>query len=215
MKRLLVLRPEPGNRRTVERARAMGLMPQACPLFCTQAIKWTAPDPQRFDFILLTSANAVRLGGEALAGLTAVPVLAVGQATADAASAGGFDVTMTGGEDVDALLDALPGAQRLLHLTAAEHRHPETRHSIQTEIVYSSIALEAAVIPSGDWVALVHSPRAGARLAHLAPDRKKVSIAAISARAVAACGPGWAATAVACQPTDDALLAVAARLCQD
>lgn len=215
MKRLLVLRPEPGNRQTVERALTMGLMPQACPLFRTQAIKWTAPDPQRFDFILLTSANALRLGGKALAGLTTVPALTVGQATADAASAIGFNVTMTGGEDVEALLDALPGTQRLLHLTAAEHRHPVTRHSIQTEIVYSSVALEDAVVPSGDWVALVHSPRAGARLAHLAPDRTKVSIAAISARAVAACGPGWAATAVARQPKDAALLAVAARLCQD
>jgi uroporphyrinogen-III synthase len=122
---------------------------------------------------------------------------------------------MTGNEDVDALLEAVPDAQRLLHLTGADHRHPETRHTIESVIVYASVELESALIPSGDFVALVHSPRAGARLAALAPDRTKISIAAISARAAAACGPGWAATAIAEQPHDSALLAVAARLCQD
>jgi uroporphyrinogen-III synthase len=215
MKRLLVLRPEPGNRATIDRAKAMGLDPLSCPLFSTQPVLWTAPDPRHFDALLFTSANALRHGGEALAALTTLPALAVGPATADAARSSGFNVTMTGSEDVDALLEALPGSQRLLHLTGADHRHPETRHAVQPVIVYASVALEAAIIPSGDFVALVHSPRAGARLAALAPDRAKISIAAISARAAAACGPGWAATAVSEQPNDSALLAVAARLCQD
>ena len=215
MKPLLVLRPEPGNRATIERAQAMGLEARACPLFSIEAVNWTAPDPHEFDALLYTSANALRHGGEALATLTALPVLAVGRATAEAAKLSGFNVTMTGSDDVQALLEVLPGAQRMLHLTGADHRHLETRHAVETIIVYASIALEAAIIPSGEFVALVHSPRAGARLAALAPDRGKVSVAAISARAAAACGPGWAATAVSAQPDDSALLAVAARLCQD
>lgn len=215
MKPLLVLRPEPGNRATIERAQSMGLEARACPLFGIEAVNWTSPDPNGFDALLFTSANALRHGGEALATLTALPVLAVGRATAEAAKSSRFNVTMTGSDDVQALLEALPGAQRLLHLTGADHRHLETRHAVETIIVYASIALEAAIIPSGEFVALVHSPRAGARLAALAPDRGKVSIAAISARAAAACGPGWVATAVSAQPDDSALLAVAARLCQD
>ena len=215
MKLLLVLRPEPGNRATIERANAMGLDALPCPLFSTQPVEWTAPDPHDFDALLFTSANALRHGGEALAALTRLPALAVGPATAHAASASGFNVTITGGEDVDALLEALPGAQRLLHLTGADHRHPETRHFIEPMIVYASVPLEAAIIPPGDFVALVHSPRAGSHLAALAPDRGQVAIAAISARAAAACGPGWAAIAVSAEPSDSALLAVAARLCQD
>ena len=214
MKRLLVLRPEPGNQATVRGARAMGLEPVACPLFSVEAIDWTAPDPRGFDYILFTSANALRHGGEALASLAALPALTVGPATADAARANGFDVTMTGGEGVDALLAWLPGAQQLLHLTGTEHHPPTTRHVVDTVIVYRTVLL-APQITSGVFVALVHSPRAGAHFAALAPDRARVSIAAISAPAAAACGPGWAAIAVADQPNDGALLAVAARLCQD
>lgn len=215
MKRLLVLRPEPGNQASVRGARAVGLEPVACPLFSIEAIDWTAPDPRAFDYILFTSANAPRHGGEALARVAVLPALAVGPATADTARANGFNVTMTGGEGVDALLAALPGAQRLLHLTGTEHHPPTTRHVVETVIVYSSVALAAAVIPCGELVALIHSPRAAARFAALVPDRARVSIAAISAPAAAACGPGWAAIAVADQPSDGALLAVAARLCQD
>lgn len=214
MKRLLVLRPEPGNQATVERARGMGLEPVPCPLFAVEAVAWTAPD-SRADYILFTSANALRHGGEKLAGLTTIPALAVGPVTADAARAAGFGVAMTGDEGVEALIEALPGTQRLLHLAGADHHHASTRHAIETVVVYRSVALAARVIPSGRLVALVHSPRAGARLAELAPDRAAISIAAISHAAAAACGAGWATVEVADQPIDRALLALAARLCQD
>lgn len=214
MKRLLVLRPEPGNGVTVERAKAMGLNPVACPLFITRPVAWTAPDPHGFDALLLTSANALRHGAEELQRLVSLPALAVGPVTAEAARSIGLNVTMTGSEDVASLLDAVPGTKRLLHLTGADHRRPETRHAIEPVIVYASLPLDTATIPSGQCVALVHSPRAGARLAALAPDRGMVAIAAISHRAAAACGLGWAATAIASEPNDSALLAVAARLCQ-
>ena len=88
------------------------------------------------------------------------------------------------------------------------------RHAIETVVVYRSVAI-AAAIPSGALVALVHSPRAGARFAELAATAPTIAIAAISAAAAAACGTGWAAVEVAEQPNDRALLALAARLCQD
>lgn len=214
MKPLLVLRPEPGNRATVDRARALGLNPVPCPLFAVEAVAWTVPR-QRADFILFTSANALRHGGEQLASLITLPALAVGPATADAARAAGFDVAMTGDGGVDALLAALPGSQRLLHLAGAEHRPALTRHAIETVVIYRSVVLAGCVIPNGTLVALVHSPRAGERFADLAPERANIAIAAISTAAAAACGTGWATIEVADRPSDGALLALAARLCQD
>jgi len=116
---------------------------------------------------------------------------------------------------VEALIEALPGVQRLLHLAGAEHRLEATRHAIETVVVYRSVAHADPVIPSGEMVALVHSPRAAARFAELARDRSSIAVAAISAAAAAECGAGWAAVEVAARPNDRALLALAARLCQD
>jgi len=215
MKRLLVLRPEPGNRETVERALDMGLLPVACPLFAVEAAEWTAPDPRDFNAILFTSANALRHGGKKLAGLTTLPALAVGPATADAARAKGFSVATTGNEGVGALLAALPERKYLLHLTGVDHHSPPTKHAVEAIPVYRSVALLVALIPPGELVVMVHSPRAGERLSALVADRSTISVAAISAAAAAACGPGWAAMEIADRPNDSALLAVAARLCQD
>ena len=62
MKRLLVLRPEPGASATAERACGRGLDAVVISLFAIEAIEWVAPDPGGFDALLLTSANAVRFG---------------------------------------------------------------------------------------------------------------------------------------------------------
>ena len=64
-----------------------------------------------------------------------------------------------------------------------------------------------------DGVALVHSPRAGQRLAELVDDRATLAIAAISQAAADGAGAGWRRIDVAERPSDDALLAIAARLC--
>jgi uroporphyrinogen-III synthase len=50
--------------------------------------------------------------------------------------------------------------------------------------------------------------------AGLVPDRAPISLAAISAAAADAAGPGWAAVHVADRPRDHALLELAARLCK-
>jgi uroporphyrinogen-III synthase len=67
-----------------------------------------------------------------------------------------------------------------------------------------------------DQVAMIHSPRAAARLAELVPheDRSSVRIAAISQNAADAAGSGWAEIRVASSPTDSALLALARGLCE-
>ena len=47
MKRLVVLRPEPGASETVERARAIGLDALRMPLFEIEPVLWDAPDAER------------------------------------------------------------------------------------------------------------------------------------------------------------------------
>jgi uroporphyrinogen-III synthase len=64
-------------------------------------------------------------------------------------------------------------------------------------------------------VLLIHSPRAGARVAELDLDRGSIALAAISPAAAGAAGEGWAAVEAAEEPTDDALLALAKRLCNN
>lgn len=211
---LLVLRPEPGNSATAARARALGLDVRQLPLFEIVARPWTAPAPDSFDALLLTSASAVRAGGSELEPLKGRDVMAVGEATAAAARAAGFRVMLSGEEGVDQLLARVPRGQRLLHLAGVDQHRPAGTHLIETIAVYAAVPTDAA-IPAGRWVALVHSARAGARLARLAPDRRAILVAAISPQAAAACGDGWAAVQPAAHVADRALLALAARLCQE
>lgn len=217
MTRVLVLRPEAGAGATIERARSCGLYPIAVPLFEVSAIAWSAPDPASFDGLLLTSANAVRFGGEQLERLRGLPVYAVGSATAEQARSAGFDIAATGDAGVDRLLGSLEEGLRLLQLCGEDRREASgARQSIETICVYRAAPVEKPEL--GDVagaVALIHSPRAGRRFADLVDDRDQVAIAAISAAAAEACGSGWRSVDIASQPNDDALLALAARLCNN
>src|SRR5436853_459962 len=96
MTRVLVLRPEPGATATLAKARAQGLEAVAVPLFNVERVAWELPDASSFDGLLLTSANAVRCGGEKLQELRGLKVYAVGEATAEAARDAGFDIDATG-----------------------------------------------------------------------------------------------------------------------
>jgi uroporphyrinogen-III synthase len=215
MRRLLVLRPQPGAAATVERARERGLPAIALPLFEIEPIAWQAPDPSAFDGLLLTSANAVRSAGDQLQGLRGLPVYAVGEATAEAARTSGFDIAAAGEAGVDRLLGSLAESLRLLHLCGEDRRDAaDAPQSIAVVPVYRAKAIAAPGLSVADGeVVLLHSPRAARRLAELVTDRTGISIAAISAAAAEAAGSGWAAVEVAAQPSDDALLALAARLC--
>ena len=219
MKRVLVLRPEPGASATVERARQRGIEAVAIPLFEVEPIGWDVPEASSFDGLLLTSANAVRCGGDQLKDLRGLQVYAVGPSTADAAREAGFDIASTGEAGVDRLLGSIDPELRLLHLSGEDRRAPEgAKQQITSVSVYRSKALENVDLDSArDKVALIHSPRAGRRFAELvdasAVDRKTIAIAAISREAANAVGDGWAAVEAAEVPNDDALLALTERLC--
>jgi uroporphyrinogen-III synthase len=216
MTRVLVLRPEPGATATLEKARVLGLEAVAVPLFKIERVAWDAPEAVGFGGLLLTSANAVRFGGAGLTALRSLKVYAVGEATAEAAREAGFDIAATGDAGVDRLLGEIEARLRLLHLCGADrHQTCAAEQEIEALVVYRATPVDNPDLAAatGD-IALIHSPRAGRRFAELVDDRASISIAAISAAAAQAAGGGWKAVAVAAQPGDDALLALAASLCK-
>jgi uroporphyrinogen-III synthase len=195
----------------------MGLPAFGLPLFTVEPVAWTAPDWRNFDGLLLTSANAVRQAGPTLAILRQLPVYAVGQATAAAAAKAGLTVASLGDAGVDELLRSLPPSLALLHLCGEHRRAPAAAAQRLVAVpVYHSATLPSpqGVERLAGSVALVHSPRAGRRLAELAPARERTRIAAISPAAAAACGAGWEAVATAGRPEGSELLSLAARLCE-
>src|SRR5690606_29115356 len=105
MNPLAIIRALPGCDGSVALARSMGLDARAFPLFAMRACAWQAPDPGQFDAVLAGSANAFRHGGKGLAGLRELAVLAVGEATAEAARGAGFSVEATGQDGLQSVLD--------------------------------------------------------------------------------------------------------------
>jgi uroporphyrinogen-III synthase len=184
-------------------------------LFEIEPVEWEAPEPGSFDGLVLTSANAIRHGGEQLQGLRRLKVYAVGDATAEAAREAGFDVAATGDAGIDRLLGSVEPGLRLVHLCGEDRREPEQAlQQITPVAVYRSTAIEKPNLGHASRsIALIHSPRAGRRFGELVPDRQSVAVVAISHAAAEAAGNGWTSVAVAEQPSDDALLALAARLC--
>ena len=214
MRKLLLLRPEPGLAASAQRARALGLEVIACPLFRIEPVHWDVPDPAVYDALLLTSANAVRHAGAGLGRLSNLPVHAVGEATALIAREAGLRVVNTGWAGAAELLATLPHSARLLHLAGEHLRRQDSGHQIDRKIVYRSVAIdEPALPPLEGMVAAVHSPRAGVRLAELSGARERTVIAAISAAAAEACGQGWERVESAVRPDDESLLALSAMLC--
>ena len=211
--RVLILRPEPGNAATVAAVTAMGLEPVAVPLFEVVPVDWDAPDPAAFDSVAMTSANAARHGGAQLARYTHLPLIAVGEATAKAAKAVGFSDVTSGDGNAGDLAVLFEEALSILHLTGTDHRPIPGDAKVTVVPVYETRALPPAVPPAAD-IALIHSPRAGARFAALVPDRATTRIIAISPAAAAACGPGWAAVHIADAPREHAMLASLAQLCK-
>lgn len=216
--RVFVLRPAPGNRATLDRLAALGVQGVGIPLFETVPIEWTAPDPDNFDALMFTSANAVRLAGDGLARLRVLPVLAVGDATAQAAREAGFDVMATGDSDAQALLRSTQqsGIQRALHLGGRESMVSPGVGS--GDIVHESIIVYASdpapVAPDAlagvvDGVALLHSPRAAQRFAALVDAsnfaRNRIILATLSPAITQAAGEGWRTIWTAPAPTDSAL----------
>jgi uroporphyrinogen-III synthase len=129
--RLLVTRPEPDNARTAAQLRAKGREVVLAPLLHIEPIAHADLGAPPWAAILLTSANGARSLADhpRRAELIALPVLAVGRASAEAARAAGFaDVTSADGDADDlARLAAqrFAGARQPLLYLAGEDRSGE------------------------------------------------------------------------------------------
>jgi uroporphyrinogen-III synthase len=106
-RRVLVTRPEPGASETAGRLETLGFQPVKLPLQETRPLPvddlvW----PGDVSIVVLPSASAVRHAPrELLEKLAGIPCLAVGEATARAASAVGFRHVREGGGDAESLAD--------------------------------------------------------------------------------------------------------------
>ena len=222
MRPLVILRPEPGAGKTAARAEALGLAASVHPLFVPRAVEWIALAPDRFDALLLTSANAARLAGARLADYRELPVYAVGRATAAALQEAGFGQVVAGTGDGTAIARriAADGHRRVLHLAGRTVAPIEPGDLLIERIaVYEMLRTEddgLAERLAAESVLLIHSPRAGGILAQrVGPDQRAgLHLIAISPAALAACGTGWASAQTPDRPDDERMLALAARLCE-
>ena len=219
MRKLFIFRPEPAARQTIRIAESLGLQPVSIPLFELEPIEWSAPFSGEFDGLLLTSANTVKMAGEALDDFRSLPVHAVGEGTAAAARGAGLGVTTVGTGGVDQLLAEVPQEARLLHLCGEDRREQSVGgHSITSMPVYRAREKEevAGLQALAGQAAVLHSPRAARRLSELIEpaDRATIKLAVISEATAEAAGEGWQDIQIATFPRDTELLALAARLCE-
>lgn len=220
--RVAVTRAEPEAAATAARVRAMGAEPVMAPLLSI--------GPVRFDTglagvqaLLFTSSNGVRAFAAATTA-RAARVLAVGDATAEAARAAGFADVRSAGGDVKALAALAretlsPDGGALLHISGAHAAGDivgELKRAgfvAERRVAYEAHA--AATLPETLKqpvdVVLFHSGRAAEAFVALgAPNSAAMAAACISqAAADVAAQAKWARLIVAPRPRDPDLLMAA------
>lgn len=223
---LLILRPQPGASETAARARALGIAATVAPIFHILPLPWSPPDPDGFQAVMLTSANAARQAGPGLDAFLRLPCYAVGDSSAAAARQAGFTEVRAGGSDGAALaaMMAADGVSRAFHPCGREHLPVEGRSlDIERREVYAAEAVDTLPLAALEAIGrgaivLLHSPRAARSFAALVEEaglgRGRIALAAISKAAAEAAGTGWKEVATAAEPNDPALLELAGRLCK-
>ena len=98
---VLVTRPQPGAAETARRLAGMGHTPVLAPVIEIVPVAARLPPPAQVQAVLVTSGNAFAV----LAGHAALPLLAVGDATAAKGRARGFTVVHSAGRDAEALAE--------------------------------------------------------------------------------------------------------------
>ncbi len=98
---VLVTRPQPGAAETARRLVEMGRTPVVAPAIEIVPVAADLPPPGELQAVLVTSGNAFAV----LRGHCALPLLAVGDATAAKGRAHGFSMVHSAGRDADALAE--------------------------------------------------------------------------------------------------------------
>jgi uroporphyrinogen-III synthase len=134
MKTVLVTRPHPGATKTAERLLRNGFLPMVLPL--TKIVPLPVKKPKgEFDAVAVTSANALRQAPDkVLQPLLALPCFVVGEATAAAARARGFETVTAGDRDgaslAQTVCEELCTGARILYVTGRV-RTPDFEHALR------------------------------------------------------------------------------------
>ncbi len=220
-RRVWITRAEPGASATAERVRGMGLTPVVAPLLEVRALGEGDIDLAGVGALAFTSANAVRAFA-ARSAERAMPVFAVGEASAAAARQAGFTEVASAEGDVDALAALIAErrpAGRLLHPGAVEPAGDLTGALAAKGLSAVALALyETTATPPDEavlaafthsYAVLVHSPKAARLLAQLLARRPAPWLRALALSAAVAAplrGFALAQLEAAALPTEDALL---------
>lgn len=103
--RILVTRPQPDADATAAELRRRGCEPLIAPLLHMEPIAGSLPESEDWAGLLVTSANALRtLPADKIEAFRRLPLLAVGERTANAARSIGFTDVEAAGGDADGLL---------------------------------------------------------------------------------------------------------------
>jgi uroporphyrinogen-III synthase len=217
-RRVWVTRTQPGASATAARLREMAVgVVVVAPVLVAQPIAGVGLELDGVDALAFTSGHALSAFA-ALSPRRDLPVFAVGGATAEAAWAAGFAAVRSADGDVRALAALIAETQPrpgcVLNPTAREASADlpallaERGVGARAVVVYETLETGASV--SGVDTVLVHSPRAARVLAAQLggrPQAAGLTALAISEAAAAPLrGAGFAAVAVAPQPTEAALL---------
>lgn len=222
-KRVWITRALPGAEATAARVRALGHEAIVAPLLAVRALDGPSIDLTAVGALAFTSANAVRAFA-AHSAERGLPVFAVGAGTAAAARAAGFADVQSADGDVEALAAVIAYAHPagvVLHPGAREPAGDLAGALARAGIAARPLVLYATVpepppaslIESiGDLDAvLVHSPKAGRRLAEVlsrrpAPRLDVLCLSPQVAQAVAVASVGGIRTAAS--PREEALLSL-------
>jgi uroporphyrinogen-III synthase len=220
--RVAITRALPDARRTAGRVNAIGAQPILTPLLTIVPCGYDT-NVEDAQALLFTSGKGVRAFPDARR-LRAMPVLTVGDATADAARAAGFSDVRSADGDVSALAalakkTLTPSAGKLVHI-GGEHLVGDLAgelraagFTMERRVAYAArAALTAPPELFGPLdIVLFHSARAAETFVTLgAPNADKLTAACISETVAQAAGKArWARIIVSPAPREDALLRAA------
>lgn len=219
--RVVVTRPQTQADTTAAKLRAMGHTPIAIPLTEIAALPQKSINAGGLDVVTVTSANALRhTKPELLQPLEHLPLLAVGDRTADIARQIGFDDVTSAEGDVAALLELLvartkPGASVLYICGRLRRPDFEVAMTLANRRVtpietYDTLPLklesdQVAKLATADAI-LLYSQSAAHALASLGPELPQTTLICMSARVAQALRAGLRIV-VAEQPTEGSMLA--------
>jgi uroporphyrinogen-III synthase len=211
-----ITRAEPGAGRTAGRLRALGHEPLVAPLLEVHPLP-AVIDLDGVAALAFTSANGVAAFA-ALSAERALPVFAVGAATAQAARDAGFARATSADGDVAALARRIAAAAPQGEVLAPGPREPAG--DLVGDLAILGVKARAATLyetrptgtpmPEGAEAVLVHSPKAALELARaLERDAGRLQAYCISEAAAAPLATlPLARLAVAAQPDEASLLAL-------